>query len=202
MIIDGIIILGIILSVFLGYKKGFIKLSVSLVALAVAIIATIILTIPITNFLVEYTEIDDTIKAGIIDEANKIIGENSNEGIAGQLVEDAKNGMLEETAQDISVQILRVGVGIILFLIVRIGLIFVTVIADLVAKIPGIKQINEIGGIAYGFVRALILIYAILSIVTLIQQINPTSGIENTINSTYVTKLLYNNNPISKFVKI
>ena len=202
MIIDGIIILIIALSVFLGYKKGFIKLSVNLVALAVAIIVTCIFTIPVTNFLAEYTDIDDTIEAKIIDEANKIMGENSTEGMAGQLIEDAKNGLLEQSAQDISLQILRIGVGIALFLEIRIGLIFVTALAELVAKIPGLKQINEIGGIAYGLVRALIAIYAVLLIVAVVQDINPTTNIESKINETYATKWLYNNNPISNFIKI
>ena len=202
MVIDIIIIVGILLSVFLGYKKGFIKLSVSLVALVVAIIATCVLTIPITNFLVKSTQIDDTIKSGIIKEVNNIIGENNSEGISLELIEKAKNGLLEDYAQDISIQILRVGVGIVLFLGVRIGLIFVTAIAELVAKIPGIKQINEIGGVLYGLLRALILIYAILLIVGLVQNMNPTSSIENIMNDTYVTKWLYNNNPISSFVKL
>ena len=202
MVIDIIIILIIALSVFLGYKKGFIKLSVNLVAVAVAIIVTCLFTIPVTNFIVEYTEIDDTIKASVIDEANDIMGQNNMGTIGGKLIEDAKNGLIEESAQNIAVQILRICVGIILFLIVRIGLIFVTAIAGLVAKIPGLKQINELGGMIYGLLRALIAIYAVLLIVNIIQDVKPTASIESTMNKTYITKILYNNNPIASFVKL
>lgn len=61
MIFD-IIILGVlILSVYTGYRQGLIKVGVSLVAFVISLIATLALYSPVTNFIINSTQIDQNI---------------------------------------------------------------------------------------------------------------------------------------------
>ena len=65
MILDIILVALILLSVLLGYRKGFVKTGVSLVALIISIVVTGILYIPVSNFVINVTNIDETIEANI-----------------------------------------------------------------------------------------------------------------------------------------
>ena len=165
LIIDIAIIAIVVLSVFLGYRKGLVALSIQLFAFIIAVVITFILYQPITNFIVNATGIDETIQNSILEKANDIMQEDSK--MSNTIVEEVKNDMLPETARTISINIITFVVVIVLFLLVKIGLRFVTAMANLVAKLPILKQANELGGIIYGFIRGLLIIYVILLVVNI-----------------------------------
>ena len=64
-ILDLIIIAFIALFTFIGYKKGLIKVSFGLVSFILALIISVILYKPISNFIINYTSIDDTIESAV-----------------------------------------------------------------------------------------------------------------------------------------
>ena len=107
---------------------------------------------------------------------------------------DAKNAILDATARNIAVTIINVGVLIALFFISRIVLIFVKGLASLITKLPVIKQFDKIGGIVYGLLEALIIIYVILAIISFISPIIAQTGILEGINSSWLGKMFYHNN--------
>ena len=59
-LIDGIVIIFILLCVFIGYKKGLVKVGIRLVSFLVAIIITFILYRPISEMIINYTQIDES----------------------------------------------------------------------------------------------------------------------------------------------
>ena len=67
MLADIIIIAIMALSIFLGYKKGLVKLGIGLCAGIIAIIAALILYRPITNLVINTTNIDENIEQHIIE---------------------------------------------------------------------------------------------------------------------------------------
>lgn len=75
-ILDIIIILIIGLNIYLGYKKGLIEVAFNVFAFFIAIIATLILFNPISNLVIQNTEIDENIKKSIISNFNKDEKEN------------------------------------------------------------------------------------------------------------------------------
>ena len=58
------------------------------------------------------------------------------------------------------------------------------------------KQFNEMGGIIYGILRAAIIIFAILALASFILPMVNQMAILEWINSSILTKFLYNHNII------
>ena len=220
-IIDIIVILIIALSVFLGYKKGLIALAVKLFAVIIALIATLILYKPISALIINNTYLDENIQNVIMEKANNQEETNdtssnketantnsknettqATESQEGNIVEQSlEEKILPEVARELSINIINIGVIIILYFLIKIALHFVTAIANIVAKIPIIKQFNKIGGIIYGLLRGLLLIYVILLIISFIGEINPENKLHNQINQSLLTKEMYQNNILNVLIK-
>ena len=197
-VVDLIIIAIIALSAFLGYRKGLVVLAIKLCAFIIAIAITFVIYKPVANVIINVTGIDETIENAILEKANGIMSEENNE-TSIQMIEDAKTGLLPEAAREIAVNIVTGGVFLILFIIVRIAIKFVTALANAVAKLPIIKQFNEIGGLLYGLLRGLLIIYVAMLIIGVAGQINPENTVHQSLNSSYIGKMMYNNNILNVF---
>ena len=90
---------------------------------------------------------------------------------------------------------------LILYFAIKIALHFVTAIANIIAKIPIIKQFNKLGGIIYGLLRGILLIYVILLIISFAGQINPENQVHKSINESNITKAMYQNNILNILIK-
>ena len=64
-LIDLIVLALIALSTFIGYKKGLIKMAFGLISFILAISLSIVLYKPVSNFVIEYTTLDDYIEQTI-----------------------------------------------------------------------------------------------------------------------------------------
>ena len=204
-IIDIIIIAIIAISTFLAYKKGLIALAIKLCAFIIAIVVTFILYNPVSNLVINVTNIDETVQNAILEKTTNLINQeeiaNQNETMQN-LINQAKEGTLPEASRELAISIVKFGVMIILFLAVRIGLVFVTALANMLAGLPIIKQLNKSGGIVYGLLRGIILVYAIFMIMVIVQKVNPTMNIEENIKETFIAKYMYEHNVLNIFIKI
>ena len=144
-VVDLIIVAIVLLSTFLAYRKGLITLAIQLVAVVIAILLTLLLYKPVSNVIINLTGIDETIQNAILEEANDIMT-NDGEG-SNQVVETIQNNMLPETARTISINIIEGAVILILYIVIRIALKFVTALANLVAKLPILNQFNKLVGV-------------------------------------------------------
>ena len=193
-IVDLIIVAIILISAFLAYRKGLVKLAISLLAFIISVALTFVLYQPISNLVINGTGIDEMIEDAIYEKANDIMKEDEEESLTGEIIEQAKNEMLPETARTLAVNIVKGGIIIILFLGIRIGLKFVTFIADLVAKLPILDQANKLGGLIYGILRGILIVYAILLITNVFGQIDPENTINKSIDQSFIGKTMYENN--------
>ena len=191
-VVDFIIIAMILLSTFLAYRKGFITLAIQLVAFFIAIILTLLLYKPISNLIINVTAIDETIQNAILEEANDMI-ENDEKG-ENQVIETIQNDMLPETARTISINIIEGSVILILYIVIRIALKFVTAIANFVAKLPILNQLNQLGGIIYGILRGIIIVYILLLLVNLSGEIEPQNQVYTTVQESYIGRVMNENN--------
>ena len=198
LIIDIVIIAIVVLSIFLGYKKGLVALSIQLFAFIIAVVITFILYQPVTNFIVNATGIDEAIQNAILEKANDIIQEDSE--MSNTIVEEGKNDMVPEKARTKTINIITFVVVILLFLIVKIGLRFVTALANVVTKLPILKQANEVGGIVYGFIRGLLIIYVILLVINISGEISPQNSVYKSINETNLGKIMMEYNALNVFM--
>ena len=191
-IVDLIIVAIILLSTFLAYRKGLITLAIQLVAVVIAILLTLLLYKPVSNVIINLTGIDETIQNAILEEANDIMTDDG-EG-ANQVVETIQNNMLPETARTISINIIEGAVILILYIIIRIALKFVTALANLVAKLPILNQLNQLGGIIYGILRGILIVYILLLLVNLSGEIEPQNQVYTAVEGSYIGKMMNENN--------
>ncbi len=203
-VVDLIIIAVVVLSTFLAYKKGLVKLAIGLCAFVISIIITVVLYQPISNLVINVTGIDEMIEDAIYEKANDVIKEDTKEGtkeekLTNQLVETAKNEMLPDASRELAINIVRGGVMIVLFIGSKITLRFITVLADAIAKLPIIDQINKTSGMIYGIIRGILIIYVSLLVLGIPAQINPNNQINFAVQQSLLGKTMYENNILTIF---
>lgn len=199
-VVDLIIIAIVAISTFLAYRKGLVKLAIGLCAFIISIVVTFILYYPISNLVINVTGIDEAIEDAIYEKANDVMqDETQEEGLTNQMIETAKNGMLPETARNLAINIVRGGVMIVLLIAVRIALKFITAIADAIAKLPIIDQINKTSGMVYGVIRGILIVYVALLILGIPGKINPNNKWNESIDQSFLGKAMYQNNVLNVF---
>ena len=203
-ILDIIIIAIIALNVFICYRKGLVKLAVGLIAVLGAVILSMILYRPISNAIIKNTEIDEKIENAIIENFSAETDENAEVRYIGiidyleKYVDDAmdktQNEIVYETAGTMAVRIVNIAVILIIFLIVRIALLLLTFISDIITSLPILKQFNEVGGVLYGVVKGLLIIYVLLTIVFFVVYVTGNTTISEAIANSFITKFFYDHN--------
>ena len=194
-IVDFVIIAIIALSTFLAYQKGLVKLAIGLCAFVISIVVTFVLYLPISNLVIQVTQVDEAIEDAIYEKVNDAMNENTKEeGLTSEMIESAKNEMLPQTARNLAINIVRGGVMLVLFIVVKIALRFITVLADAIAKLPIINQLNKTSGMIYGILRGILIVYVALFILKIPGQINPNNTVNESINQSFIGKTMYENN--------
>lgn len=203
LIIDLIIVAIILLFTFLGYKRGLVKLAISLCTFFIAIIVAFALFKPISNVVIENTSIDETIESTITD---KILLEGSSPedevkkdlDLPKMILKGSEN-TVKNIANSFSTAIIETTCFLIIFIVVKIVLKFVTILADLIAKLPILKQFNKLGGTIYGVLEGLFIVFVIFAIVSLVSPLMDAS-ILNKINESVLGSWFYNNNILVDFI--
>lgn len=157
-IVDLLIVAIIGLSIWMGYKKGLTKSLLKIFNFFIALIISIILFNPIANIIINNTQVDEFLQESIISkfDYNEEIQEEKENNMPtifsnyikteiDNTVNETKENIIKESAKQISILIINVGVVIIIFLITRFILIFVKGIADIITKLPVIKQFDKLG---------------------------------------------------------
>ena len=207
-IIVDVVILGIILlCIIMGYVRGLTGSLIKIVSFVLSLIIAFVLFVPVSNLIMDNTTIDENLEQSI---RGMIVGENTAEeqkmpeaitDYISQQVEEAadntKEAIADSTATEVTVTIIKAGTWIGLFLIARILLIFLRFITSLIAKLPVIKQFDKLGGIVYGILEGLIIVYVLLAILSFLSPMLGESLI-NAINTSWVGSMMYNNNIILK----
>lgn len=90
--------------------------------------------------------------------------------------------------------ILETASFILIFIAVYLCVFIIKMMLNVVCKLPILTQINGIGGLVASTVISIIQVWVVLAILSFLAPIMP--GVLNIIETTYVTKLLYNINLI------
>ena len=149
-IIIDLLILGIVvLFTFLGYKQGLVKAAIKILSFFIAIAVTLIIYKPISNIIINNTSLDDNVKNIIIqkitpegmEKDQEIVIEDS---LTNKIIGGA-NSTIEEIANTFSVKLIETVVLLILYIVIKIALKFISVLTDLITNLPILKQINKTG---------------------------------------------------------
>ena len=210
-ILDIILVAIIALNVFICYTKGLVKLAVGLIAFFVAIIVAMALCKPVSNLIAEKTQLDEKIEETIIKNFSvEVTEEDESETDEGfmkymeKYVDDSinktRNEIVLEASSVVSMKLINICAFIGIFIIARLVLILLTFVADIIMSLPILKQFNKAGGIIYGLIKALLIIYVLLAIIFLIIYVTGNNTLSSAISSSFITKFFYNNNIILNFI--
>ena len=196
-LIDLILIAVIALFAFIGYKRGLIKVAFNLISFILAIVISIVLYRPISNFVINYTPLDNMIETAVEERLSSTdITTEEKENIVSNYYNNIKNSSTAVIADGISKTIINIGCMIIVFIVSKIILFFFRSMGDLIAKLPLIKQVNHAGGFLYGILKGFIIIYLLLALISIISPIIDINEIVSIINNSIITNIMYNNNII------
>ncbi len=216
-IIIDLVVVGIfLLCIFLGYKRGLAGCILNILSFVLAIIIAAVLYKPVTNYIIDHTQVDENIEQSIVqmlegkvDEEGNIKSEETNlpkdmvsyiNNAVTDSVNDMKNSAIEASAKEITKTIISAAAAILVFVLAKIILLVVKILTKFVTDIPIIKQVNELGGILYGVLEALLIIWILLAILSLIAPMVEQTGIVIAINKSVIGNLLYQNNILLKIV--
>ena len=227
-VLDLIVLASIGLSIFLGYKQGLVGVAYKILSFVVAIVLAFVLSGPVSNFIIENTELDETIHNTIQgtleskkgEETNTIENtidnttaeENKAENNVSAVITDYLAEQVKKTAADTQDQVaVSVADGLTnnivyaltfigIFIVARILLIVIKFFAEALADLPLIKQFNYAGGIAYGILRGLFIVFLFFAIISLLASIANINGFLEIINSSIISKFAYNNNLLLKIL--
>lgn len=195
LIVDIIIVAVVVLSALLAYRKGLITLSIQLFATIISIVVIIFIYKPVSNFIINTTSIDETIENTILEKATEL-AKDKNET---ELINTIQQGMLPETAKNLSINIVQGIVILLLYIGLRLALRFVTALANFVAKLPILKQFNKFGGAIYGILRGFLIIYIALLIINLVGEINPENKVVKSVEKSTIGNIMSDNNVLNVF---
>lgn len=212
--VDLIIILIIGLCVFTGYRRGLAKCLLKLFTTVLALIIAIILYKPLVNFVVGSTTIDENIQLSLERILTNSIKENGTENkeivkedsgipkpIVKYLNENASGAIHEKTEETVSyvarnatLLIVNLACVIAVYLIVKLLLQILTILIDIVAKLPVIKQFNELGGLIFGILEGFFIVLIILTLISILTPLTGNYYIADLVQTSKIGSFLYNNN--------
>lgn len=208
MIVDVILILALALSVFIGYKKGFVKVAVKLATFLLAIVLSFLLQSSVAKFIGEEIGLKNTISITVQSKLTSLT-ENKEEGLKTDIkmlektvdeinsaAEDKKAEIIKTWSDNIANFVLKGISFIVIFLTVSILMGIIGLILNSVVKLPVLKTLNGLFGGVTEFVLMLFRVMILLTIIYFVSPLEIAEPIIKYINSSCITKLLYENNII------
>ena len=205
-VVDLIIVAVMLLFIFLGYKKGLTGSLIKLLSFVIAIVLAVILYKPVGNVVIENTTIDDNIRTSL----NETFGvqenkqeEKNEENVPSSIMnninkeienatDEVKTNVIDETTKTL----VYVGSAIVIFLAVKVVLLIVSLFTSQITKLPIIRQVDKIGGLAYGAIEGVVIVYAILAVISLTSVMWANNAVVMAIGKSTLGEMLYNNNII------
>ncbi len=219
--VDLLIVLIIGLCIFNGYRKGLARCILKLVTSIIALFIAIILFRPFVNFVVNNTIIDENIQLSLEKVMNNGIEERKDENstelvkddsgipkpVAEYLNSNFKNAAKQKqeeavvsVARSAALLIVEIACFILIYIIVKIILKILTILIDIVSKLPIIRQFNEIGGFLYGIVEGIVIVLLIMTGVAIITPLTGAYEVATIILQSHLGAFFYNNNIILNLI--
>lgn len=106
----------------------------------------------------------------------------------------------KQAAKSVADIIINAGTWILVFILARVILIFAKSILELIVKLPVIKQMDKIGGVFYGILEGLVIIYVAFAILSFVSPMFDSAEVLSAVNKAAIGGQIYNNNIILKLI--
>lgn len=204
MILDLIVALSLVFSAYVGYKKGLTTLLVNLIGFFVAIVLAYMLKSSIVDFVIEKTNVDTYMQQMITEGMDKALeSKTSNKDDSKTFYEGLVENMdTTQTVDNVSKGVVRLiletAAFIAIFICVNICTFIIKMLLNLVFDLPILSTINNVGGLVAGGVMGLFRVWIILAVLSIFVPM--IAGLKPFIDSTVLTKALYDTNAVLKLL--
>jgi len=214
-----LVVLGIVLGfAIIGVYKGFVMSVFKLLSFVISLVLSFLLYPYVSKFLMG-TALHGKIKDKILDSLVQQQSSNlsgAKDAIADRVVENLNvpgflkdvlkskfpdptklldmehiNNVISEEMTKIVLYIISI---IILYILVRVLLIFAKFILGEVSKLPVFKQVDKLGGFAFGGIEGFLTVYIIFTILMIFSSAPSVSGLFSALESSTVAKYIFDHN--------
>ena len=206
MIVDIILIIILISLISFGYKKGLMEIVTKIASIVIAFVLAYFFAKTAGDYIANNTNIGAKAKVSIQNGVVEVLSQK------GDL---EKYSVLNKTMKDLNIDLsssksqiankvtdyafIGIGFGTV-YLLVRIIAWVASMILEGVVKLPVIKSFNKLGGAIAGVVMFVIEISIVLCVIYFVSSFAFMKGIINLINSSIITKTIYNHNIITHLI--
>ena len=221
-LVDIVLIIILMGNSAIGYRKGLIKIAFNLLSSIIAIIFVFVFCKPTTNYIMDHTQIPNSIESAISEKVEIIVqngvaqAENQIQGQVdkdvqnsadimnilkifigdelGTIMQQASNNIVQTLSHEITYKIISIVVFFGLFAIIRLLLFILRGYMEWVADLPFLDIINSAGGMIYGVISGIFLIYMVLAIISLLMPVYGNTSIVIAIQESILGSRMFNNN--------
>ncbi len=220
---DLLVIAIILVFGFIGIKNGFIYSIFKMVSFFVASIVSV-KCYPLLANVLDKTPIFSNIKSGILKNLlmqqqaqSGMVNQGAQsaagavvdglklpgflkEAIKGQLAkENVMNlvdvaGIMDKISDVLTHVVIDILSLVLLYILIRIGLLFLRFVLQGIAKLPIFKQMDKLGGFAFGAIEGLLTVYIVFAISMLFISSPAFKGFFDAVETSAIAKLFYQNN--------
>ncbi len=212
--------LALITAIYAGYKKGMIKIILSCLSLLITMLIIAAIAPRVTSAVKDsnvYESIASSTekslsKQGVFEKSSddkiinalklpvpvkeKILENKTAKRYAQMGVSDIRQYVVHSLTDVILTAIVYIILFVIVFALVNV---FIGVF-DIVGKLPILKQFNQLGGAAIGFLEGLLFIWLALLIISAFGNTEFATWVYNDIASNSIAKFIYDNNLFLKLI--
>lgn len=210
-----------------GYKRGFVNIALTLAASLVAILLAAGLSKPVAAYIknntplysniekqmnqyvskyledsmeLKTTELTDEMleKLPVPDAITKILSENNTKDVIKDL--GSKN-VGEYISAQLAGLIVTAIVYMGLFILFSVVLRILISMLDIIAKLPVVKEVNQLLGLAAGLIEGLLIVWVCALLVTAVAGTDFGQEIMKQIGDNSFLTFIYQNNPLMKILK-
>ncbi len=213
----------IVVFTFIGLKNGFLYSVFRLLSYILSVVFAIKFY-PVLSAMLQKTVIYANIKASVI---SGILKQQSADGVSLQertaqsIVDGLKlPGFLKESilenigkkdvlgfqkiteaiGTEIATLVINILSMILIYLIIRFGLIFARVIIKTIAKLPVFKQLDRAGGLVLGAIEGIFIVYILCALLILFSAFPKFSSVIDNIQESRFASYFYQNNFIVSWI--
>ncbi|MCX7748657.1 MAG: CvpA family protein [Clostridia bacterium] len=198
----------------LGFVNGFLLSAFRIVSFFIAAILAVKLYPLVSNVLLEtplFTNIKEAIVKGLQGPESAEIG---NKGAAAAVdtlnvpgflkpmlteevqkqMNNGKTQILEVVSAELAKVVIAIIGVVVLYILIRVGLIFVRFLLKSISELPVFKQVNKVGGVGFGALEGLFSVYIVFAFLMLFNSVPAFKGFFTAVDSSLLAKYFYENN--------
>lgn len=108
--------------------------------------------------------------------------------------------ILDAIGSEIALLVINILSMILIYLIIRFGLIFARVLIKTIAKLPVFRQLDKAGGLILGAIEGVLIVYILCALLILFSAFPKFTQVINSIETSRVASYFYQNNFIVSFL--